>query len=101
MQAGQKIIRIIDSAPSHPYGRKITAPDGAADDRFGYSVSQSGNILVIGSREANPSGLSNAGEAYVYSIGIDGSSFYRGKLIAPDAAVGDYFGNSLLSLAIF
>ncbi|MBT4665146.1 MAG: hypothetical protein HOB63_01375, partial [Opitutae bacterium] len=30
------------------YLTKVTAPDGAASDQFGYSVSQSGDVLAVG-----------------------------------------------------
>ena len=94
MQAGQKIIRINDSAPSHPYGRKITAPDGAADDRFGYSVSQSGNILAVGAL-SSIHGDFQVPEAYLYQLEANGSTTYLTKVTAPDAATDDNFGISV------
>ena len=47
---------------------KLTASDKAATDRFGYSVSVSsdGTTVVVGAYAADPSGVSDAGVAYVY-----------------------------------
>ncbi|MEK9634196.1 MAG: hypothetical protein VW622_10190, partial [Opitutae bacterium] len=95
IQAGQKIIRINDSAPSHPYGKKMTAPDGAASDQFGVSVSQSGNISAVGAWNADPDGLTDAGVAYLYQLEANGSATYLTKVTAPDAAADDQFGYSV------
>ena len=47
---------------------KLTASDKAANDWFGYSVSvnSDGTTVVVGAANANPSGVSYAGAAYVY-----------------------------------
>jgi len=44
---------------------KITASDGAADDRFGWSVAVSGDTAIVGAYLDDDNG-SNAGSAYVY-----------------------------------
>ena len=95
IQAGQKIIRINDSPPSHPNGKKITLPDGATGDYFGRSVSQSGNILSVGAYYADPGGLASAGAAYLYQLDANGSATYLTKVTAPDGAAGDRFGISV------
>jgi hypothetical protein len=46
---------------------KLTASDKAAEDRFGQSVAISGDSIVVGAVYANPSGLDNAGAAYVFA----------------------------------
>jgi hypothetical protein len=44
---------------------KLMANDGAADDQFGYSVSISGNTVVVGSPYNDDNGNAS-GSAYVY-----------------------------------
>ena len=46
----------LEANGSATYLNKVTAPDGAASDYFGYSVSQSGNILAVGAYLADPGG---------------------------------------------
>ena len=66
---------------------KLKASDAAANDRFGYSVSVSGNTAVIGAFRDN----SNTGSAYVFTR--SGSTWsQQQKLTASDAAQGDCFG---------
>ncbi|MFN4255499.1 MAG: T9SS type A sorting domain-containing protein [Saprospiraceae bacterium] len=69
--------------------RKLTASDGAANNFFGQSVAQSGNLVLVGAN----GNLSNRGAAYLF----DGSNNWAQlqKLTASDAAVGDGFGTSL------
>jgi hypothetical protein len=72
---------------------KFTAADAAADDRFGISVSVSGNTAVVGANNDDDGG-SNSGSAYVFTrSGSDWSQ--QGKLIASGAAAGDLFGISV------
>lgn len=44
---------------------KLLAPDGAAYDRFGRSVSMSGNVVIIGADGNDDNGF-NSGSAYVF-----------------------------------
>lgn len=72
---------------------KITAPDAAANDQFGKSVSISGDTAAIGA-SLNDDGGSNTGSAYVYHRA--GSVWtLQAKLLASDAFAGDNFGNSV------
>ncbi len=75
---------------------KLTASDGAADDRFGVSVSISsdGTTALIGAYQADPSGITNAGAAYIFTR--SGSTWtQQAKLTASDGAANDYFGTSV------
>jgi hypothetical protein len=79
---------------------KLTASDGAAGDKFGYSVaidtSAYTDTLVVGAPYDDNSSNTNQGSAYVFERG--GNSWVeKPKLIASDGAAGDYFG---LSVAI-
>jgi hypothetical protein len=74
---------------------KLTQPDPAALDRFGVSVSVSGNVAVVGSRwddDACPLDPDcNCGSAYVFRrVGTLWS--YEAKLTASDATGGAEFG---------
>jgi hypothetical protein len=74
----------------------LTASDKATGDAFGGSVSISGNgtRCIIGASVADPSGLTSAGKAYVFSS--DGTTWTEEAILtASDKASGDYFGASL------
>jgi hypothetical protein len=77
------------------YLSKVTAPDAAAHDFFGSSVSQSGNLLAVGSYGSDPGGFSDAGAVYLYRVEQNGSATYLSKVIAPDGGPGEYFGKSV------
>ncbi len=76
---------------------KLTASDGAAANKFGYSVSSSGNIIVVGAYGAAVGGNNNQGAAYVFARdqGWPGRWHQVKKLTASDGAGGDYFGWSV------
>ncbi len=77
---------------------KLVASDGAASDRFGFPVSDAGDIdgdgfddLVVGARYDD-----NLGSAYVYygsATGIDSGSEY--KLVSSDGAISDMYAEAL------
>ncbi len=72
---------------------KLTAPDAAAGDRFGQSVSIAGDTAVVGSPGDDDAG-SDSGSAYVF-VRIGGNWTQQAKLTASDAAAGDQFGISV------
>ncbi|MFN4257516.1 MAG: hypothetical protein ACK4Q5_21150, partial [Saprospiraceae bacterium] len=69
--------------------KKLTAPDGAANNFFGQSVAQSGNLVLVGANGH----LGNRGAAYLFDGGAAWAQVQ--KLMASDAAVGDGFGTSV------
>ncbi|UZR30870.1 FG-GAP repeat protein [Methylococcus mesophilus] len=72
---------------------KLVAGDPAADDRFGYSVSVSGDTAVVGAYW-DDSPLFNAGSAYVFTR--SGATWtQQAKLVASDPAESDWFGSSV------
>ena len=77
---------------------KLTANDGAVDDLFGYSVSISGDTIVIGAYKDSDNGTWS-GSAYVFTRNTAGnlaSGWTQvAKLTASDAASGDLFGYSV------
>jgi hypothetical protein len=76
---------------------KLTASDGASNDRFGNSVSVSGTVGLIGAYGDSQAFATNKGSAYLFR-GLDtvtGSVTQTAKLTASDGATDDYFGNSV------
>jgi len=73
--------------------QKLTASDGAVFDYFGYSVSVSGNVAVVGAYQRNCPG-SDCGAAYVYRFN-ESTWLEEEKLTASDAAASDQFGISV------
>ena len=71
---------------------KLTASDGTRSDVFGYSVSISGNLAIVGARLDDEMGPAS-GSAYLF----DGSNGWSqvAKLMAADAAANDHFGSSV------
>ncbi|HBO44685.1 MAG TPA: hypothetical protein DD670_12285, partial [Planctomycetaceae bacterium] len=70
---------------------KLTASDGAASDLFGFSVSVSGKVAIVGAYQDDDMG-SNSGSAYIFeNIGSDWVQL--AKLTASDGVTGDYFGS--------
>ncbi len=72
---------------------KLTSIDSAAGDRFGQSVSVSGDTALVGA-DLNESPISNEGAAYLF-VRTGVSWGLPDKLSAIDAATGDRFGYSV------
>lgn len=74
--------------------QKLWADDTIVEDSFGYSVSVSGNTLLVGAPGDNDNG-SSSGSAYVFVY--DGSSWIQSqKLLRPTKALNhDRFGHSV------
>ncbi len=74
--------------------QKITDPTGAAGDRFGESVSISGNFLVCGAYMDDVG--ANASQGSVSVFRYNGSSWvFAQKITDPIGSAGDYFGENL------
>ena len=73
---------------------KLTASDGAADDRFGRGVSVHGDVVVAGAFNADIGANGNQGAAYVYVKPGTGwaDMTQTAKLTASDGAFNDNFG---------
>ena len=72
---------------------KLTASDGAPDDRFGFSASISGDYAIFGAYLDDDNG-SDSGSAYVAQR-VGSSWSQMAKLTASDGAAGDHFGESV------
>jgi hypothetical protein len=68
---------------------KLTASDAAMFDGFGFSVSVSGNTIVVGA----PWDEGSTGAAYLFKA--EGTDWVVEKVTASDAATGDLFGSSV------
>ena len=82
----------VRSGSTWSFQTKLMAPDAAASDNFGSSVSLSsdGSYALVGA-QADDDGGSGSGSAYIFSrSGVSWS--FQSKLTAPDAAASDQFG---------
>ena len=70
--------------------RVLTASDGEASDRFGRSVSVSGDMIVVGASSVDDA----AGASYVFQR-VDGEWVESHKLVPDDAEAGDGFGSAV------
>jgi formylglycine-generating enzyme required for sulfatase activity len=76
---------------------KLTATDGTSADQFGYSVSVSGDMAIIGAPSAAVDGNDGQGAVYVFYRNQDGADVWGqgAKMVAGDGVAGDYFGYSV------
>jgi len=72
---------------------KITASDGTDEDRFGYSVSKSGDYAVIGTSWDDDNGI-DSGSAYIFQR-IGTNWIEQVKITASDGAAYEEFGVSV------
>ena len=94
-----------DAGSAYLYGRfgsdwelhaKLVAQDRALGDKFGTSVSVSGMYAAVGAPESKTdatggSSLTQAGAVYIFQR-ISGSWTQVAKIVAPDRAASDFFG---------
>ena len=87
------VFRTTDGGATYGQVAKLTAPDAAASDKFGYSVAIDGATIVVGADQYYSGG---SGAAYVF-LTTDGGVTYGqvAKLTADDGASGDEFGHSV------
>ncbi len=70
---------------------KIVAGDAEEEDRFGKSVSISGDYAIVGALWEDPGGLDRAGSAYIFHRSGENWT-QQAKITASDAESGDWFG---------
>jgi len=71
---------------------KLTASDAATYDRFGYAVSLSGDLALVGAYGDD----SNTGSAYVFRYdSLSETWTQEAKLTASDGEANDYFGQAV------
>ena len=76
---------------------KLTASDGGAGNWFGYSVSISGDTIVVGAGRYDDANALDPGSAYVFVKPSGGwaNATQTAQLAASDSAAGDWFGSSV------
>ncbi len=89
------VFRTSDGGATYDEVARLTAPDGAQDDRFGAFLAIEGGTVVIAAARDDDAGT-DSGSAYVFRTndGWDTYSFVA-KLKADDAVAGDYFSKSV------
>ena len=77
--------------------KKLVASDGQSEDRFGFSVGVSGDIVMAGAYQADPGGNTDQGAVYVYQRDTGGADQWGlvKKLLASGGAADSRFGESL------
>jgi FG-GAP repeat/Viral BACON domain len=75
--------------------QNLTASDGAAHDRFGFSVGLSGETVVVGAYQAATPAGTAAGAAYVFACSSAAIWTQQVKVTASDAGPSDDFGFSV------
>ncbi len=73
---------------------KLVASDGAAFDRFGWSVAVSNGVVAVGAREDDTIVGPDAGSAYIFTR-LGGGWTQRQKLAPTDTFNGDRFGSGV------
>jgi uncharacterized repeat protein (TIGR01451 family) len=74
--------------------QELVGADDPYFDDLGYSISVSGDALVVGAPQDNTTGGVSAGSAYVF-VRSGGAWSLQQKLMASDGANGDRFGQSV------
>lgn len=82
------------TGPGWTFAQKLSAPAPQADDRFGSSISMSGDALLVGAYLADPNGT-NSGSAHVFRRNGAGTWSHEATLVASDGAPDDRFGWSV------
>ena len=60
LNAGSVYLFKLEDNGSSTFLSKVTAPDKAANDYFGLSITQSGNVLAVGANASDQDGISNS-----------------------------------------
>ena len=74
--------------------QKLYTSNGSANDRFGYSVSISGNYAVVGAYKDDENGI-DSGSIHIFTRLNNGFWNEQQKLTASDIVAGDWFGWSV------
>ena len=101
-EAGAVYIFERDSSGSWGEVQKIAASDRTAVDNFGFSLSISGNHIIVGVPQEDEDALGantmdGAGSAYIFERDTLGNWSEVQKIVASDRDTGDSFGYSSIS----
>jgi hypothetical protein len=104
LRGGRALVRVDDRAAQYPVtvdpfvqAAKLVASDGAAGDRFGYSMAISGSTVVVGAPVATVGTNTVQGAAYLFTAPTSpgGTLTQVAKLTSSDGAANDQFGFSV------
>jgi hypothetical protein len=95
VDAGSAYLYRVEQNGTVSYLSKVTSSDSNSSDKFGSSVSLSGNLLAVGANDDDHAGGVNAGSAYLFQLEQNGSVTELGKVTASDADANDEFGRSV------
>ena len=93
-ESGSAYVFTRNSSGDWSLQQKLTASDGASNDRFGWVVAIDGDTVVVGNESwdfFNPP----PGAAYVFTRNSSGVWSEQQKLTAYDGAAGDHFGEAV------
>ena len=94
LYSGASYVYVRDGSGNWSQQAKLVADDGAWGDYYGWAVSISGDIAVIGAYLEDGNGM-DSGSVYVYERNAYGVWSQQAKLVAGDGAVNDYFGGAV------
>ena len=78
------------------YETTLTASDGEAGDKFGWSVSIDRDVILVGARDDENDGIPQSGSAYVFRYNRQTKQWIEeAKLTDPDGEFLDLFGQSV------
>ncbi|MCP5094729.1 MAG: hypothetical protein GY943_04170 [Chloroflexi bacterium] len=89
--SGSVYIFVRDSQGNWSQEAKLTADDGAADDKFGFAIGISEDTVVIGANGDDDNGT-DSGSVYIFVRDSQGNWGQEAKLTADDGAADDKFG---------
>lgn len=95
VRAGAAYIFSRTGANTWDSGTRVVAPDGAANEQFGWSVSIDGDYAIVGANLEIINGGSSTGAAYVFRRTGPNSWDDVTKLVASDGQAMDGFGWSV------
>ena len=85
----------VRAGPTWTFQQELLAADGSVGDWFGRGVSVRGDAILVGAPiDRDPSGIEQAGSAYVFERS-GGSWAQGGKLLAPTPRFHAFFGQSV------
>ena len=92
-EGGVTFVYAMDKNGKWKQHAKLHAPDGAADDRFGWSIGVYDDIVVISAYWEDDKGVDSRSVHLFYRDKVDWTHLV--KLVAPDGAAYDAFGDSV------
>lgn len=93
LRVGTLTLGLASAAHAQCTPEKFVPGDGAIGDQFGFAVSVSGDLAIVGAPEDDDSGT-GSGSAYVFQR-LRGQWVQTAKLVPGDGATRDHFGCSV------